>query len=131
MRAEKLGQADDLRAQARGFADVLERGRKFASGSAPMRICTRATVNLRAVVIHRLSEPPSLGICGHDSKANPARAELASESDFVPLIAGYARSVYSSRISTAAAMVVVHLPRLSPTADWVMLLVRTILLEMR
>ena len=38
---------------------------------------------------------------------------------------------YSSRISTAAAMVVVHLPRLSPTADCVMLLVRTILFEMR
>jgi hypothetical protein len=36
-----------------------------------------------------------------------------------------------SRISTAAAIVVVHLPRRSPTADCVMLLVRTILLEMR
>ena len=32
---------------------------------------------------------------------------------------------------TAAAMVVVHRPRLSPTADCVTLLVRTILFEMR
>jgi hypothetical protein len=41
------------------------------------------------------------------------------------------RSCYSSRINTAAAMVVVHSPRLSPTADCVTLLVRTILLEIR
>ena len=41
------------------------------------------------------------------------------------------RSRYSSRISTAAAIVVVQSPRLSPTADCVTLLVRTILLEMR
>ena len=31
----------------------------------------------------------------------------------------------------AAARTVVHLPCLSPTADWVMFMVRTILLEMR
>ena len=59
------------------------------------------------------------------SKADPGSAELAST--ISPLHA----MRYSSRISTAAAMVVVHLPRLSPTADCVTLLVRTILLEMR
>ena len=36
-----------------------------------------------------------------------------------------------SKIRMAAAMVVVHRPRLSPTADWVTFAVRTILFEMR
>ena len=61
----------------------------------------------------------------YSNKANPDGAESAS------IVWSDARQRYSSRISTAAAMVVVHLPRLSPTADWVTLLVRTILLEMR
>ena len=57
-------------------------------------------------------------------QGQPRRAGLASDRplDAMP---------YSSRISTAAAIVVVHFPRLSPTADCVTLLVRTILLEMR
>ena len=57
------------------------------------------------------------------SKANPGRRDWPRSSA--------ARDAYSSRISTAAAIVVVQRPRLSPTADCVTLLVRTILLEMR
>ena len=62
--------------------------------------------------------------CGRRSKANSAEAELA-------YLATAGCAPYSSRISTAAAIVVVHSPRLSPIADCVTLLVRTILLEMR
>ncbi len=113
---------------------------KFASGSAPMRICTRATVNLRAVVIflpsvlrqsrtrpRRQGQPRQAELA-----SNPLNRQLDRSSPASNLIQRpAARSAYSSSISTAAAMVVVHLPRLSPTADWVKLLVRTILLEMR
>ncbi len=49
----------------------------------------------------------------------------------IGLLAAAGCAPYSSRISTAAAIVVVHSPRLSPIADCVTLLVRTILLEMR
>ena len=94
---------------------------KFASGSGPMRICTRPTVYLRAFSLLLLI---LLGLHWAMQQGQPRQAELASN-----LL--HTRHAYSSRISTAAAMVVVHLPRLSPTADWVMLLVRTILLEMR
>ena len=123
------GKARAGRRSARPAAPPRECGRartsKFASGSAPMRICTRATVNLRAMVIRRLS------ILRHSrpwrtQQGQPRQAELALSS-WPPTC----RPLYSSRISTAAAIVVVHLPRLSPTADWVTLLVRTILLEMR
>ena len=47
LRAKKLGQADDVRARARRLANVRDRRRKFASGSGPMRICTRPTLYLR------------------------------------------------------------------------------------
>ncbi len=57
------------------------------------------------------------------SKANPFKWDWPEGSA--------AFDVYSSRIRTAAAIVVVHSPRLSPTADWVTLLVRTILFEIR
>ena len=62
-------------------------------------------------------------VSGCDGKANPFYPGWPKQSA--------ACNAYSSRISTAAAIVVVHNPRLSPTADCVILLVRTILLEMR
>jgi len=66
---------------------------------------------------------PMQAVSGCGGKANPFDPDWPKWSA--------ACNAYSSRISTAAAMVVVHSPRLSPTADCVMLLVRTILLEMR
>ena len=95
---------------------------KFASGSGPMRICTRPTC-----ICGRFPCSTRF-LCRHfrvdlRSKANPDRRDW-------PQVARSC-AAYSSRISTAAAMVVVHSPRLSPTADCVTLLVRTILLEMR
>ena len=99
---------------------------KFASGSGPMRICTRATVYLRAFPIAEFSL--------HTASAIPLMKCPLQQGQ--PRLRNWPQLIqhpmpYSSRIRTAAAIVVVHLPRLSPTADCVILLVRTILLEMR
>jgi hypothetical protein len=55
-----------------------------------------------------------------------ARAELEEAK-----AAARAPGQSSSPSRMAAARTVVHRPRLSPTADWVMFMVRTILLDMR
>src|SRR6185437_1748777 len=56
------------------------------------------------------------------------RTRLDGESFLTKYLCG---GVGYSKIKIAAAMVVVHRPRLSPTADCVTLAVRTILFEMR
>jgi len=62
----------------------------------------------------------------------PKRCEQISRKRTVTaLVQEAAALLYSSRIKTAAAIVVVHLAFLSPTALCVTLLVRTILFEMR
>ena len=110
---------------------------KLASGSGPMRICTRPTLYLRAfsmvtiillqisLMLHTARPTPTGGI-GLNAMTRIDPTPVGNH-----LQESAACNAYSSRISTAAAMVVVHRPRLSPTADWVTLLVRTILLEMR
>ena len=62
LRAEKLRQADDLRAAAGGVADMVQRRVELASGSGPMLICTRPLVFAFAVMFVALPAIPANGI---------------------------------------------------------------------
>jgi len=123
LRAEKLRQADNVRAHPRSLFNLLDGRGEIGLGVGPHAHLHEPHVVFACIPHHSPGEPPKQS-CLAMQQGQPRRAGLASE----PLDRC---GRYSGMIRTAAAIVVVHSPFLSPTADWVMLLVRTILLEMR
>ena len=108
---EKLRQANDVGAKLRSRANAIDGG-----GEIRLRISAHAHLHKPhcefACLRHELQDAPPPQPVRNGSKANPAKR------NWPPQLAR-SRACYSSRISTAAAMVVVHSPRLSPTADCV------------
>src|ERR1700685_2304296 len=103
-----------------------------ASAPAPPCICARSESSLRQPFLyisppHAARPTPPIGI----GLKGPLHATMRCIHRTHAKSAACNANAYSSRIRTAAAIVVVQRPFLSPTADCVMLLVRTILLEMR
>ena len=119
--AKKLRQTDDVRSESCSLSNMADRRLKVCVRVRPHPHLHKANV-VFALVFHVGSEFFRIAFFWRCSKANPAQRDWPQKLRFTR---------YSSRIRTAAAIVVVQSPRLSPTADWVTLLVRTILLEMR
>jgi hypothetical protein len=108
-----------------------------AAGPGKMRVRLRGKANSRVGIglSSKIKEDALKNNCrsymSHcDNQGHENGLEMYGSGDPYDNRAG-ARRYYSSRMRTAAAMVVVHLPFLSPTALCVTLLVRTILFEMR
>ncbi len=114
--AKKLGEADDVCAETRGLANVADGRGEVGLGIGPHSHLDQS--NLVAALFDHEQQSSFQGM----KQQGQPRGRSWPEKVVRP---------YTSRIRTAAAMVVVQSPRLSPTADCVMLLVRTILLEMR
>ena len=152
--ARQVEEREYLRAGRSTARERAPAGRRCWRHSAPLRgSCAigRVEVGLRIGAHAHLHQPDNVFALSdrHSSlslevrffrfheQGQPRQAGLAPMFCFLMnLDSGYghragASSDYSSRIKTAAAIVVVQRPRLSPTADCVMLLVRTILLEIR
>jgi len=126
LRAKKLRQAHNVGAPPRSLANMSD-----CRGQIRFRVRAHAHLHqpnfVLACIHHGLLFTPALTskLCFSIDTARP------TPTGGIGLHFSNSDDYYCSRISTAAAMVVVHSPFLSPTADCVMLLVRTILLEMR